>query len=186
MPQSESNDYIIQHTKNWLHSFIIELTICPFAKREVERGSLRIEVSAVKKIKEALENLITEIQRLDNEPQIETTLLIFPSLCSDFFDYLDFVDLAEVQMSDCGYEGIYQLATFHPDYCFEESDFDDPANYTNRSPYPMLHLLREDSVEKAIAFYGDTEKIPEANIKTMHQLGLEKIQKILTSCIPKD
>jgi len=180
----QSNEYISQHTQNWIRSFIIKLTICPFAKREVERGTLRIEISTTKKMDQALEKLMAEIQLLDNEPSIETTLLIFPSLSKDFFYYLDFVDRAEILLFEQGYEGIYQLASFHPDYCFADADFDDLSNYTNRSPYPMLHLLREVSVEKAIAYYGETEKIPENNIKSLRELGLDEIKSILVDCIP--
>ncbi|MBA2656300.1 MAG: DUF1415 domain-containing protein [Tatlockia sp.] len=176
--------YIIQHTKNWLQSFIIDLSICPFAKHEVEKNSLRMQVSGTSKVKEALEELMLEVRLLDSQCKIETTLLILPKVTKDFFDYLDFLDLAERLMQDCGYEGIYQLASFHPDYCFDGLNFDDPANYTNRSPYPMLHILREETVEKAISFYGDTEKIPEANIELMQNLGIEKIKKILAGCLP--
>ena len=98
--------------------------------------------------------------RFRKQPEIETTLLIFTDSFKDFFAYLDFVDLAEQLILVLGYEGIYQLATFHPDYYFADTDPEDATNYTNRSPYPMLHLLREDSFEKAIAAYGDTELIP--------------------------
>lgn len=182
---SQSDKFIIQHTQNWIHSFIIKLNICPFAKREINRGAVKFQVSHAKKIELALEEFMVEIHSLDNQPSVETTFLIFPSLFRDFFHYLDFVDLAEALMYEQGYEGIYQLATFHPDYCFAEVEFEDVSNYTNRSPYPMIHLLREDSVEKALAFYGDTEKIPTINIESMRQLGLEEIQKIITQCEPK-
>ena len=180
----QADEYIIQHTQNWIRSFIIGLNICPFAKREVERGSLRIEVCDIKKTAAILEKLMTEVQLLDNDPVIATTLLILPSLTDDFFKYLDFVELAEALLYEQGYEGVYQLASFHPQYCFEGVDFDDASNYTNRSPYPILHILAEESVEKAIAFYGDTEKIPEANIKAMHRLGVEEIRRILVGCLP--
>lgn len=181
-----SDEFIIQHTQNWIRSFIIQFKICPFAKREVEQGSLRIQVSPAKKIKQALEEFMEEIHLLDKNRGIETILLVFPALFSDFYDYLDFVDLAEALLLKQGYEGIYQLASFHPDYCFSDVDYDEVSNYTNRSPYPMLHLLREESIEKAIDFYGDTEKIPENNIATMHKLGEEEVKKILIDCIPKD
>ncbi len=184
MPQSD--EFYIQHTLNWIRTFIIQLNICPFAKREVERKSLRLQVSKNLNLEKALELLLAEIELLDKEPSIETTLLIFPLQFKDFFDYLDFIDIAEQLLSEQGYEGTYQLASFHPDYCFANVDVDDISNYTNRSPYPMVHILREESVEKAIAFYGDTEKIPEANIKSMHELGLLKIKKILASCLPKN
>lgn len=174
-----SDQKIIARTEHWLRSFVIELNICPFAKREVERGTVRIQVIQTLKRQEALEELIMEIVFLDKNPSTETTLLIFPSLCNDFFQYLDFVELAELLMREQGYEGVYQLATFHPDYCFADSDFNDVANYTNRSPYPMLHLLREDSLDKAIDYYGVTESIPAKNIVKLRSLGLKKIEAIL-------
>lgn len=179
-----TDDLIIQHTKNWINSFIIKLTICPFAKREFERGSLRILVSNTQEVAQGLEDLIREIERLNKQSAIETSLLILPFLGNDFLSYLDFVDLAEDLLREQGYEGVYQLATFHPDYCFADVDSNDVSNYTNRSPYPMLHILREETVEKAIHYYGDTSKIPEENIKTMHELGLMGIKKILLSCKP--
>ncbi|CDZ79017.1 hypothetical protein BN59_03332 [Legionella massiliensis] len=182
----QSEEAIIQHTRNWIHSFIIQLNICPFARREFERGSLRIQISPTKKVEQALQDLMKEVELLDNQPTVETTLMIFPFLAKDFFHYLDFVDLAEALLFEQNYEGIYQLATFHPDYCFADVEFDDVSNYTNRSPYPMLHILREESIEKAIAYFGDTSKIPENNIKTMHELGLAKIQNILLGCLPDE
>ena len=174
-----SNEHVIEHTQKWLRSFIVKLNICPFAKRELDRGSVKIHVAQTKKTQHALEELLMELIFLDKNASVETTLLIFPTLFRDFFQYLDFVDYAELLIREQGYEGVYQLATFHPDYCFADAEMDDVSNYTNRSPYPMLHLLREASVEKAIAHYGDTAKIPENNIATMEKLGLKKIEKIL-------
>ena len=175
------NEDIIKQTKNWICSFIIKLNICPFAKREVERGAVRFQVAEAIKLQQALEELLMEFMFLDSNPSVETSFLIFPSLFNDFFVYLDFVDYAELLIRENEYEGIYQLATFHPNYCFAEVAPDDATNYTNRSPYPMLHILREDSLDKAIAHYGDTEKIPENNIKTMRKLGIESIKKLLSS-----
>lgn len=180
---SESNELIIQHTQNWIRSFIIKFNICPFAKREISRGTVRFQVSLTTKEEAALTELMSEIDVLDKQREIETTLLIFPQLFKDFFHYLDFIDMAEQLLLDSGYEGIYQIATFHPDYCFADVDINDVSNYTNRSPYPMLHVLREESVEKAIEYYGDTATIPENNIVTMQQLGLETVKKLLLDCI---
>ena len=174
-----SNEHIIERTQNWVRSFIIKLNICPFAKREVEKGTVKFHVSLAKKQQQALEELLIELISLDRNEAVETTLFIFPSLFNDFFQYLDFVDYAELLLREQEYEGIYQLATFHPDYCFADTDVDDVSKYTNRSPYPMLHILREESLEKAIAYYGDTGVIPENNINTMQNLGLKKVQEIL-------
>ena len=175
------DDDIINRTQHWLRTFIVNLNICPFAKREIERGTLKIHVAHVQKLQQALEELLIELIFLDKNPAVETTLLIFPSLFGDFFHYLDFVSVAESLIDAEGYEGTYQLATFHPDYCFADVEFNDVSNYTNRSPYPMLHLLREESVEKAIAYYGDTASIPQNNIATMHRLGLKKIETLIAS-----
>lgn len=183
---SQTDEFIIQHTLNWIRLFVIQLNICPFAKREVNRGTLKIQVSRAQTLQEALEALMVEAQRLDHEYSIETTFLVFPKLFEDFFHYLDFVDAAEARLFENDYEGIYQLATFHPDYCFADAGFDEVTNYTNRSPYPMLHLLREESVEKAIAFYGDTEQIPKTNMDSLRGLGIEEIKKILINCIPRN
>ncbi|WP_019216644.1 DUF1415 domain-containing protein [Legionella tunisiensis] len=157
----ESNELIIQQTQNWIRSFIIKFNVCPFAKREINRGTVRFQVSLTTKEDTALAELMSEIDILDKQREIETTLVIFPRSFKDFFHYLDFVDLAEKFLVENGYESIYQIATFHPNYCFADVDFNDVSNYTNRSPYPMLHLLREESVEKAIDYYGDTSTIPE-------------------------
>lgn len=172
-------EQVINETKHWLQTFVVNLNICPFAKREIERNTLKIHVSKAQKLQQALEDLSLEMIFLDKNPAVETTLLIFPSLFKDFFQYLDFVDYAELLIQKQEYEGIYQLATFHPEYCFADTDFDDVTNYTNRSPYPMIHLLREDSLEKAIAYYGDTEKIFENNITTLRKLGLKRLKELL-------
>lgn len=172
---------IAELTLNWIRSFVIEYNLCPFARKPVHKNTLRITVSEAKKKNQALEELMAEIHLLNENPTIETTLLIFAHSFKDFFTYLDFADLAEQLIYNQGYEGIYQLATFHPDYYFADAAPDDASNYTNRSPYPMLHLLRECDLEKAIAAYGDTDKIPEKNKETLQQLGLEKIKSILHS-----
>ena len=173
-----SDQLITQQTMHWIQSFIIEYNICPFAKRVVEQGSLMLQVIHENTPEMTLEALMSAIREMDNNVKIETTLLIIPTILPDFFCYLDFVSLAEALMFEQGYDGVYQLATFHPDYCFAGVAADDVSNYTNRSPYPMLHLLREDSIEKAIDFYGDTEQIPENNIALMHKLGLDQVKKI--------
>ncbi|MFI4919572.1 MAG: GNAT family N-acetyltransferase [Legionellales bacterium] len=174
---------ITEQTLNWVRHFIIKYNLCPFAKKPVNKGSLRIQVSAVKKKTQALEALLSEVVLLDQDQGIETTLLVFSHAFKDFFTYLDFIALAEQLLKVQGYEGIYQIATFHPDYCFADTETDDASNYTNRSPYPMLHLLREETLEKAIDAYGDTDKIPEKNTATMHQLGIKKLQEIQRACL---
>ncbi|WP_404473417.1 DUF1415 domain-containing protein [Vreelandella venusta] len=173
---------IIEQTLAWVSSFIVEHDICPFAKRELDRGSIRVEVVRSKKLEVALEELVAEIEWLNEHPDTETTLLVFPTLFKSFEHYLDYVEVAESLLEEQGYEGIYQLATFHPDYCFADANPEDASNYTNRSPYAMVHLLREASVEKAIAFYGDTAKIPERNIAHLTNMGSAAAEAALQRC----
>lgn len=177
----DNNALIREQTLKWVRSFIIELNICPFAKRVFETNTMRIAPSNANRLSDALEDLMLEIEYLNTHPDTETTLLVFGAYFNSFFDYLDLIDLSEALLKQQEYEGIYQLASFHPDYYFEGTDFDDVSNYTNRSPYPMIHILREETLDKALAFYGDTSQIPENNINKMRTLGLKEIQRILSS-----
>jgi hypothetical protein len=176
----------ISVTRTWLRTLIIAYSICPFAKHELERGSIHFSVNHDTEIESCLFNLMLECDRLDSDSDIETILLIYDRAFTAFGDYLDFVELAETLLFDQGYEGVYQLASFHPDYCFEGADPDDPANYTNRSPYPMLHLLRETSIEQATANHPHPEHIPQRNIELTRELGLAKMQALLASCYSLD
>jgi hypothetical protein len=173
---------ILNATQAWLTSVIIGYNICPFAKREWDRGSIYFTVSRQTDIEICLEHLMQECERLDSDDGIETTLLIYPDAFAAFDDYLNYLNIAEQLLIEQGYEGIYQLASFHPEYCFEGAALDDPANYTNRSPYPMLHLLREASIERAVAAYPHPENIPERNIELTRALGLAKMQALLAAC----
>lgn len=168
----------IRHTRRWVEEVIVAHCFCPFAGREVERGTIRYTVSPESRVVGALEVLIDECLLLDRDSSIETTLVIYPQGFEVFEDYLDFAALAEDLMVEQGYEGIYQLATFHPDYRFADSTEDDPANYTNRSPYPLLHLLREVSLEKAIARHPDPDGIPQRNVSYARDMGLRAIRDL--------
>ncbi|WP_347987177.1 DUF1415 domain-containing protein [Methylomonas sp. AM2-LC] len=170
---------IINTTQNWLTSFIITYSICPFARQVHENNSISYEVISDDSLESGLLALIKACQHLDTNPEIVTTLQIFTAIGSNFDDFLDFVAIAEQLLIDQGYEGIYQLANFHPDYCFAGSTENDPANYTNRSPYPMLHIIREDSITAALQSYQNPELIPERNIEFTRKLGLEKLQGLL-------
>ena len=172
-----------QQVQQWLKQVIIGFNFCPFAKREFDRGSIRFSVIRDSQLEACLQGLIDECILLDKDTDIETSLLIFPKAFSEFDDFLDFVDLANALLVEQGYEGTYQLANFHPDYCFEGSDENDAANYTNRAPYPMLHIIREASLENALKNYPDPETIPERNIALARKTGLEKMQQLLASCL---
>lgn len=173
----------IEQTANWVRQVIVKYNICPFARREVERGSIRYVVTEEYKTKAVLKALLAECQRLDNHPDIETTLFIIPRGFEGFYPYLDLVDAADDMLMEQGYEGKYQLASFHPDYCFEGERQDDAANYTNRSPYPTLHILREASMELALANYAEPESIPERNIEFTRRKGGDFFAKLLAQCI---
>lgn len=172
----------IAATRMWLETVIIGHSLCPFAKRELDLGSIRFYEDAETRIEICLQNLIAECVLLDGDETITTTLLIYPHGFAVFDDYLDFLGLAEDLLIAQGYEGVYQLASFHPDYCFDETVPNDAANYTNRSPYPMLHLLRESSIEQAVNSHPDAEGIPPRNIKLTRKLGLKQMQALLAAC----
>lgn len=179
-----TDQQIIDATQTWLKSFIIAFNICPFAKREQQRNSIRYRVARPNSLENTLETLMDECDFLDAHPETETSLLIFAETFAAFDDYLDMLALAEQLLIAQGYEGVYQLASFHPDYRFETEieDSEDPANYTNRSPYPMLHIIREESLDHALANYPDPENIPARNVKLARELGLEKLQALLSAC----
>lgn len=174
---------VIAHTRAWVEKVIIGCNFCPFARREVERGSVRYEVVRAATLERCLLELVQECIRLDDDAAIETTLLIYPAMFSDFEQFLEFLYLAEELLPEQGYEGVYQLASFHPDYCFADTEVDDPANYTNRSPYPVLHLIREASMEKALNSYPNPERIPERNIEYARRLGRAKMEQMLAQCL---
>lgn len=175
---------ITAQTLSWVKSFVIALNICPFAKHVVDRGRLDIEVVYPEDLATMMHGFIAAIQGLDQDSTVETILLVCGSKFLDDFEfYLDICDQAEVWMSKHGYAGVYQCATFHPNYCFAGVSAADPGNYTNRSPYPMLHILRESSIDQALQYYGDTSSIPDENIATMHRIGLAKIQQLLQQIV---
>lgn len=173
----------IQQTTQWIQSVVIALNLCPFAKREMDNNSARIELSAATEFKAGIADFIKEIDHLNTNPATGTSLLLFPHFLSDFYDYLDFLELANETLAQTKNQGIYQLASFHPAYRFHGSKADDVTNYTNRSPYPMLHILREEMLDQAIAYYGDTEVIPENNIRLMRDLGLAEMTQRLEQCM---
>lgn len=170
----------IEKTRTWVEKVVVGFNFCPFAYREVERESIRYILSEGLNEESALTDLLLEMQYLDAHEETETTLLILPLAFTDFEEYLDLVDLAEALVYDQGYEGIYQVASFHPDYRFASSDDEeDAANYTNRSPFPMLHLLREASLERVLEHHINPEAIPERNVQFAREKGLAYMQVIL-------
>ena len=180
---SKNQQQIIDAVQAWVNTVVVDLNLCPFAQAEVRRKSIRYKVSNASSNEQLLQDLVIELALLKKEPTIETTLLIHPDRLTDFDEYLEFLEFANMLISNMGFEGEYQIASFHPDYCFAESNADDAANYTNRAPYPILHILRETSVEKAIAKHGNVDSIPDNNIARLNQLGAEHMAALLASCL---
>lgn len=171
-----TTDYKAQ-TQAWIHKVVVGLNFCPFAQRVLRQDSIHYEVR--KTCSQSV--FLAECQRLDDEPEISTSFLILTGALT-FEDYLDLVNQSQEWLEEADYEGVYQLASFHPDYCFAGSDPDDAANYTNRSPFPMLHLLREQAVSDALDVYPDAEAIPDKNIACAQGHGLQYMQDLLQSC----
>lgn len=169
------NDEVIAATRNWLEKAVIGLNLCPFARAVYAGDRIRYVVSDAATPEVLLQVMAEELQVLatTEESKTETTLLIHPQVLGDFLDYNDFLEIADALVADMGYEGVLQVASFHPQYQFAGSEADDIDNCSNRSPYPTLHLLRESSVERAVAAHPDTEQIYRDNIKTLRRLGRE-------------
>lgn len=176
-------DKIISQTKKWINDVVVGCNFCPFAAREVKQNKVHYQVEPATELSICLESFLQECIRLDKEVMIETTLLIFPNAFQSFDDFLDLVGHAEDILKQMGYEGIYQVASFHPLYRFADSANDDAANYTNRSVYPMLHLLREERIEQAIERYTDPEKIPERNVRFAREKGTAYMKMLKDACL---
>ena len=170
-------------TQRWLENIVIALNLCPFAKREVIKNRVHYIVCHSNETQSLLTTLEQAATQLANSTDIETTLVIHPHVLQHFEDYNAFLDPAEQRLTALGYEGTLQIASFHPHYQFAGTNPEDPENYTNRSPYPLIHLLKEDSVEKAIANYPDPTQIPKNNIALMNQLGEQKLQQLVQNCL---
>lgn len=179
-----NSSLIEAQTRCWLEQFVLKHNLCPFARQPFQSGRVRFVVTDSARPEFLLEDLLNELRLLKETPaeQVETTLLIHPGVLEDFYDYNDFLDLAEGLLVQEGWEGEFQIASFHPDYQFADTKVDDPENYTNRSPWPMLHLLREASLESAIAAHPDVGQIPEQNIVLMQGFGVSELQNQLALC----
>lgn len=176
MEMDDKNE--IARTKNWIKEVVVGLNFCPFAAKPFKEEHIEYRVESSEEIAVVLESFIRICDQMEKDDEIETALLIFSEGFQSFEEYLNLVELAEKLLIAEGFEGIYQVASFHPDYIFAGSDEDDPANYTNRSPYPMLHILREDLLEIAIEKHPDVEGIPDKNIEKANQLGLAYFKKL--------
>lgn len=172
----------ITQMKSWVANIIVKYNFCPFARKEVENNSIHYHVSNTLNIENAVLEMINQCIFLNENQDIETTLLILDQGFSDFNDFLDLVDLANALLIAQGFEGQYQIATFHPDYVFADSEESDAANYTNRAPFPTLHIIREASMAEALKSYDDPDSIPENNIQLTRRKGIDFWQKLLENC----
>ena len=168
-----SDEEVIAATRRWLERAVIGLNLCPFAKAVAVKNQIRWVVSSAAGEQELLADLAGELRHLASaDPQqTDTTLLIHPRVLGDFRDYNDFLGMADDAVAALELEGVLQVASFHPHYQFAGSAPEDIENYTNRSPWPMLHLLREDSVARAVAAFPDAGRIYETNMQTLRRLG---------------
>ena len=165
----------IEATQNWLDKAVIGLNLCPFAKAVQAKGQIRFVLSDAQDTETLLAELVNELRHLaDTDPAVtDTTLLVHPQVLNDFLDFNDFLELADAALEQLELEGVLQIAPFHPQFQFEGTEPDDVGNFSNRAPFPTLHLLREDSIDRAVEAFPEAEAIFESNIETLHALGAE-------------
>ena len=177
-----NDEQIVLAVQQWVDTFVVGMNLCPFAESELVKHRVRFVATAASTPEQLLKALQDELELLNGQSSVETTLLIHPHVLQDFYDFNDFLDEADHLLMEMELEGVYQIASFHPDYHFGGTQPNDAENYTNRSPYPVLHVLREASLERAIADYPDVDDIPQRNIELMNKLGQNKLQALLRSC----
>ena len=173
MTSASTETEFVDATRRWLERAVIGLNLCPFAKSVHVKGQVRYVVSAARDAEALLEDLARELRHLADADaeQVDTTLLIHPHVLQDFLDFNDFLDLADSAVAELGLEGVLQVASFHPRFQFAGTEPGDITNFTNRSPYPTLHLLREGSIDRAVEAFPQAERIYEANMETLRRLG---------------
>jgi len=169
----------IEHTKQWLEQVIIGLNFCPFAKKEFVNQTIHYHLSAQEQLKSALTELLAQCHYLQANSEIETSLLIYRDGFRSFNRFLDLVDYANELVVEQGFEGVFQIATFHPEYCFADANYDDASNFTNRSPYPTLHLIREQGMARVLSVYRNPQAIPDNNIALAEQKGAQYFKSLL-------
>ncbi len=174
---------IIAQTKKWITDVVAGCGFCPFVSKEIKRSSIYYEVLDEATSISALQTMLSMLHQLDTDKKIETSLLILSNSFESFDTYLDLIELAETLIKKENYEGIYQVASFHPRYLFAGSSEQDAANYTNRSPYPMLHFLREESISKAVDGYPDIDEVPYRNIRFANEKGYNYMKALLIACM---
>lgn len=171
----------LQQTQHWVEKIVIGLNLCPFAKPVFAKNQIKFVLSEATTLEALTNDLLVELDFLTGieGDDTETTIIVHPHVLEDFEDYLDYIDFTMDLVAEAGLEGTLQVASFHPNYQFEGTQMTDIENYTNRSPFPMLHILREDTIEKATNTYPNIETIPERNIEKLKTIGLDGIAQIL-------
>ncbi len=174
---------IINEIKKWVENYVVKHNFCPFAAKVYIEDRIHYKVVDSEKVEDCLTAVNEEFLRLDqiDSKQIDTTLIVFTNAFSDFQEYLNALELAETLLADLDYEGVYQLASFHPEYQFAGEEKNDPANFTNRAPFPIIHILREDSVSEVLETFDDPNSIPNRNIKFTRGKGFDWMDKSLKS-----
>ncbi|NOY62442.1 MAG: DUF1415 domain-containing protein [Gammaproteobacteria bacterium] len=175
---------VVAQTRCWVEAFIVRHNLCPFAHKPFQQETIRYTISSASEPKAVVEVLMDELLRLrDRDPELmDTTLLIAPNCFADFRDYNEFLDVVDLLIAELRLEGVIQVASFHPDYQFADLEADDVRNYTNRSLYPMFHLILEESIERARATHPDVQSIPQTNMDLLEKQGVASILEQLNAC----
>ena len=173
-----TSDLIEKHIRAWLESFIVGLNLCPFARPVIASDGLRIAICESEDLDQLHRAFLTELDLIQQskEQEIATTLLVMPNALTDFDDYLMFIDNAEALIEELGLDGTIQLASFHPDYLFDGETEDSASHFSNRSPYPVIHFLREEMLTDALEEFPNPEQIPLRNISTLEKIGRAEIE----------
>ena len=177
-----NSDDIIRPVRAWVEQLVVAERLCPFARRPLEAGAVRFVATNATGEAGLLEALTVEAHHLLEHPDIETTLLIHPHALGEFSTYNQFLDEVDALLRHLEVEGVIQVASFHPNYQFAGTDPEDAENYSNRSPYPLLHLIREESIDAAVAAYDQIEEIPERNIAHLKHIGASTLARRLAAC----
>ncbi|MDO6513993.1 MULTISPECIES: DUF1415 domain-containing protein [unclassified Neptuniibacter] len=162
-------------TQQWVESIVVGLNLCPFAAPEVRKRAIRYCVSHATELDVAIQDFLNELQHIQNckESELSTSLISFTETAIDFYSFLDLLDMCQDALEDAGLDGVFQLASFHPQYCFAGVDADHISNWTNRAPFPTIHIIREGQMSRVLMHYKTPEEIPERNIALMETLGRE-------------
>ncbi|WP_047042756.1 DUF1415 domain-containing protein [Vibrio mexicanus] len=180
MTKQYSSSEVQEQVEQWLNDVVIGLNLCPFAAKPQRNEQIKTFVSDAVTEETLLEDILQELMLLENHTpdELETTLVVVPNLLDDFYDYNAFIDWVEALIKQQDWQGIYQVATFHPNYCFGGAAPEDDENLTNRSPYPIFHLIREESMEKVLRHYPNPEDIPDTNIERVSNLTEDERKKL--------